>query len=92
MVSLLERYLKGLQIEDHVKKKPKKLSGGTKRKLSYCLSIIGSPTIALLDEPSTGMDITSKRFLWNTLLATFKGEKIQYCLSSQRDFREVKII
>jgi ABC-type multidrug transport system ATPase subunit len=43
------------------------------RKLTYCISMLGAPKIVLLDEPSTGMDVVSKRFLWNTVLGTFKG-------------------
>ena len=33
-------------------------------KVSYAMSMLGSPKIVLLDEPSTGMDPQSKRFLW----------------------------
>ena len=36
------------------------------------MSILGSPALVLLDEPSTGMDPQSKRFLWDTISATFK--------------------
>jgi ATP-binding cassette, subfamily A (ABC1), member 5 len=28
-----------------------------------------------MDEPSTGMDPQSKRFLWNTISASFKGQR-----------------
>ena len=28
-----------------------------------------------MDEPSTGMDPGSKRFLWNTIISVFKGSK-----------------
>lgn len=72
---LTDTYLKGLEIEEHRKKKSKNCSGGTKRKLSYIISMIGHPTVVLLDEPSTGMDPKSKRFLWNSILASFKGER-----------------
>jgi ATP-binding cassette subfamily A (ABC1) protein 5 len=70
---LVRHFLKGLQIEEHSEKYSKDLSGGTKRKLTYCMSMLGAPKIVLLDEPSTGMDVMSKRFLWNTVLGTFKG-------------------
>ena len=32
--------------------------------LSYAMSMLGWPKVVLLDEPSTGMDPQSKRFLW----------------------------
>ncbi|XP_069935833.1 cholesterol transporter ABCA5 isoform X2 [Cherax quadricarinatus] len=72
---LINTYLKGLEIEEHRKKKSKNCSGGTKRKLSYIISMIGHPKVVLLDEPSTGLDPKSKRFLWNSILASFKDER-----------------
>ena len=32
----------------------------------------GAPKIVLLDEPSTGMDPQSKRFVWDTIEASFQ--------------------
>ena len=71
--SLISDILSGLSIEEHRKKYSQKLSGGTKRKLCYAMRIIGFPRIVIMDEPSTGMDPHSKRYLWNTVLGTFKG-------------------
>ena len=42
-------------------------SGGMKRKLSLGIALIGQPTVVFLDEPSTGMDPASRRFLWSVL-------------------------
>ena len=39
-------------------------SGGNKRKLCVGIALIGRPQLVLLDEPSSGMDAASKRFLW----------------------------
>ena len=50
-----------MRIEEHAEKYAKDCSGGTKRKLSYAMSMLGAPKIVLLDEPSTGMDPQSKR-------------------------------
>ncbi|XP_059141174.1 cholesterol transporter ABCA5-like [Physella acuta] len=66
-------YLENMNLRQHRNKQALTLSGGTKRKLSYLLSILGSPQLVLLDEPSTGMDPQSKRFLWNTISADFKN-------------------
>ncbi|EQC40235.1 hypothetical protein SDRG_02883 [Saprolegnia diclina VS20] len=43
------------------------LSGGNKRKLSVAIAMIGSPPIIVLDEPSTGMDPVSRRFMWELI-------------------------
>lgn len=45
-----------------------KLSGGMKRRLSIANSIVGSPKILLLDEPTTGLDPDSKRQIWEILM------------------------
>ena len=70
--SLVNSYLVGLRIEEHADKYAKDCSGGTKRKLSYAMSMLGAPKIVLLDEPSTGMDPQSKRFVWDTIEASFQ--------------------
>ncbi|XP_062900011.1 ATP-binding cassette sub-family A member 13-like isoform X2 [Mobula hypostoma] len=56
-----------LHLTFHVKKIVKTYSGGTRRKLSTALALIGKPQVILLDEPSTGMDPESKRFLWKVI-------------------------
>ena len=43
------------------------LSGGNKRKLCVAIALVGKPEVLFLDEPSTGMDIVAKRFLWQTI-------------------------
>lgn len=72
---LVNLYLSGLQIHDHADKQTHQCSGGTRRKLSFAMAMVGNPKIVLLDEPSTGMDPKSKRFLWDTVLASFQGSK-----------------
>lgn len=42
-------------------------SGGTKRKLNAAMAMIGSPSLVLLDEPTTGVDPESRRFLWKCI-------------------------
>jgi ATP-binding cassette subfamily A (ABC1) protein 1 len=48
-------------------KKAGSLSGGNKRKLSVACALIGDPPLVFLDEPSTGMDPLSRRFMWDVL-------------------------
>ncbi|XP_043444372.1 ATP-binding cassette sub-family A member 13-like [Prionailurus bengalensis] len=56
-----------LHLEAHVDKLVATYSGGTKRKLSTALALLGRPDLLLLDEPSSGMDPCSKRFLWDAI-------------------------
>ena len=72
--SLTRQIMKGLKIEEHANKLAESCSGGTKRKLSYGMAMLGDPKIVLMDEPSSGMDPQSKRFVWDTILASFKVE------------------
>ncbi|KAJ8680638.1 hypothetical protein QAD02_016425, partial [Eretmocerus hayati] len=70
---IVDLYLSGLQIHEHANKQTQQCSGGTRRKLSFAMAMIGGPKVVLMDEPSTGMDPRSKRFLWDTILASFQG-------------------
>ncbi|XP_055359678.1 retinal-specific phospholipid-transporting ATPase ABCA4-like isoform X2 [Betta splendens] len=47
-------------------------SGGNKRKLSTAIAMIGCPPLVLLDEPTTGMDPHSRRFLWNAIISVIQ--------------------
>ena len=43
------------------------LSGGNKRKLTFAIAIMNRPSLLLLDEPSTGVDPDSRRFMWKNI-------------------------
>ncbi|EGD73260.1 ABCA2 protein [Salpingoeca rosetta] len=49
------------------------LSGGTKRKLSLAMALLGTRGVVLLDEPSAGLDAHAKRFLWSRVLAVVRS-------------------
>ncbi|RLP91793.1 ABC transporter ATP-binding protein [Micromonospora sp. BL4] len=42
----------------------KKLSGGQKQRLSIALALVGNPSVAILDELTTGLDPQSRRDTW----------------------------
>lgn len=71
--SNIREVIERLGLKDHTKKLVKKLSGGTKRKLSLGIALVANPSVLLLDEPSSGMDAASKRALWSTLQAISAG-------------------
>jgi ABC-2 type transport system ATP-binding protein len=43
------------------------LSGGQKRRLSVALAFVGRPSLVLLDEPTTGLDVDGRRTLWEAV-------------------------
>ncbi len=52
------------------------LSGGQKRKLSVGIALVGDSRLVLLDEPTSGMDLTARRKLWNMLKDEKQGRVI----------------
>jgi ABC-2 type transport system ATP-binding protein len=54
-------------IADAMFKPIKKLSGGMQRKLEIIRSLIHTPKILFLDEPTQGLDAVSRRSLWDYL-------------------------
>uniref|UniRef100_A0A8C0BCS7 ABC transporter domain-containing protein n=1 Tax=Buteo japonicus TaxID=224669 RepID=A0A8C0BCS7_9AVES len=59
----VNRIVNALQLQDYLKKKPRKLSAGITRKLCFAMCMLGDPTVLLLDEPSTGMDPNGQKMI-----------------------------
>ena len=55
------------KLEKYADKLPRKLSGGTKRKVLVALVISSNAKIIFLDEPTTGLDPISRKELWSVL-------------------------
>jgi ABC-2 type transport system ATP-binding protein len=58
-----------------------KLSGGMKQKLGLACSLIHSPDLILLDEPTNGVDPVSRREFWK-ILYTLLGEGVTIVVST----------
>ena len=56
-------------IRDALFKPMKKLSGGMQRKLEIVRSLIHTPEVLFLDEPTQGLDAVSRRSLWDYINA-----------------------
>jgi len=76
IADLVESAVKALALKKFADQCCGTYSGGNKRKLSTAIAIIGAPDIIFLDEPTSGMDPKSRRYLWNVLLAIRRSGKI----------------
>jgi ABC-2 type transport system ATP-binding protein len=59
-----------------------RLSGGMKQKLGLACTLIGSPALLLLDEPTVGVDPLSRRELWEIIHSLVEKQHLTVLLST----------
>lgn len=73
--------LKQFQLQQFDNQYVEKLSGGEKQKLSVVVALIPQPKILFLDELTTGLDVHSRREVWN-ILKNLKGQGMTIVLTT----------
>ncbi|MBE8469353.1 ATP-binding cassette domain-containing protein [Streptomyces justiciae] len=66
---LLERF----DLTEAAKKPASTYSGGMKRRLDIAMTLVGSPRIIFLDEPTTGLDPRSRHNMWGIIRELVAG-------------------
>jgi ABC-2 type transport system ATP-binding protein len=80
-----DRYRRLLQmtgLEPYTRRMAGALSGGMKQKLGLACSLIKSPKMLLLDEPTVGVDPISRRELWKIVYELVERDGIGVLLST----------
>lgn len=70
-----------VQIEPFKDRRAGKLSGGMKQKLALSCALIHKPKVLFLDEPTTGVDVVSRREFWE-MLKRLKEQHITIMVST----------
>ncbi|CAJ0946137.1 unnamed protein product, partial [Ranitomeya imitator] len=73
----VKRVSDALELRKHLNMPAKKLSAGVSRKVCFAISMLGNPTIALLDEPSTGLDPKGQQRLWREPSEQLSGTRTE---------------
>ncbi|MQA94482.1 MAG: ATP-binding cassette domain-containing protein [Streptosporangiales bacterium] len=63
VAELLERF----DLTDAAKKPAATYSGGMARRLDLAMTLVGSPRLIFLDEPTTGLDPSGRRTMWRII-------------------------
>jgi ABC-2 type transport system ATP-binding protein len=68
-----DELLKIFDLEDAAKRQAAAYSGGMRRRLDIAMSLMGTPQVIFLDEPTTGLDPQSRIAMWDMVKSLADG-------------------
>jgi ATP-binding cassette subfamily A (ABC1) protein 3 len=72
----IDDMIDSLQLEEKRHKQSSTLSGGQKRRLSAGIAIVGGSRVVILDEPTSGIDPSARRAVWDVINKYKEGRTI----------------
>ncbi len=71
-----------LELEELLKRRVGKLSGGQKRRIDIARALVHQPKILVLDEPTTGLDPQTRKMIWRVIDSLRKKENMTVFLTT----------
>lgn len=72
----IEDTLRIVMLSEYKNHNVRTLSGGNKRKLSLGMALVTKPKLIILDEPTLGLDVESRRQVWELIRSIKQGRSI----------------
>lgn len=69
-------------IDQFANRKYGELSGGMKRKVDIARALLNQPDVLFLDEPTTGLDVTSRKEIWQLINELKEKQKLAVFLTT----------
>lgn len=64
----INKLIKSFNLDQYLKYPVGSYSGGIKRRLDIAMNMVSNPKLLFLDEPTVGLDIESRKVLWDMIL------------------------
>ncbi|OUM58157.1 hypothetical protein PIROE2DRAFT_52433 [Piromyces sp. E2] len=79
---IAKEFIHYCHLTEHKNKMPYELSGGTRRKLNILIALCCSSTKIIMDEPTAGMDPSTRRYIWDIIKNTIQHNQSSSIMST----------